>query len=310
MTGPRYVVTLVSRRHLLLLLALSAIWGSSFMFIKVGVRELTPATLIWLRVGIAALALAPLGLRDWTALRRAWLPLAVVGLLNSAVPFWLLSWGETKIDSGLAAIIQASAPIFTALLALGFVRDQRVSGLRLAGLVVGFVGVALLVGVQPRGDVLAALAVVGTALCYAASSLYAGRRLVGVSPMTGAFGTMAAATLVTLPAGAAQLPGHLPGWKVIGSVLALSLGGSAVAYLIYFRLIAGAGAARTILVTYLVPPVAVVYGVVFLGEPVKASALGGLALILGGVALGTGTVASRREPKLRAAAADPECDLG
>ncbi len=298
-----------------MLLALSAIWGSSFMFIKVGVRELSPATLIWLRVGLAAAALAPLAARFRTELRRAWRPLVVVGALNSAAPFWLLSWGETRIDSGLTAILQAAAPIFTAVLALLFVREERSVGLRLVGLLVGFVGVALLVGVQPRGNVLAALAVVGAGLCYAGGILLAGRLLGGVPPLAVAFGTMAAATLLTTPAGAAQLPGHLPGWKAIGSVAALGLGGSAVAYLLYFRIIAGAGASRAILVTYLVPPMAVLYGAVFLNEPVRASALGGLALILGGVALGTGSLTWRRAARasptvVSAVAPDPGGDLG
>jgi drug/metabolite transporter (DMT)-like permease len=285
-----------------MLLALAAIWGASFMFIKVGVRELEPATLIWGRVGLAALVLLPLAVRFRNELRRAWRRLFVVAVLNSVVPFWLLSWSEKRLDSGLAAIIQASAPIFTALLALRFVHEERSVGLRLAGLVLGFVGVALLVGVQPRGDVVAALAVVGTALCYAAASLYAGRRLAGVPPMAVAAGTMAAATLLAAPAGAAQLPDHVPGWKVIGSVAALGIGGSAVAYLLYFGIISGAGASRAILVTYLVPPMAVFYGAVFLGEAVRASALGGLALILGGVALGSGTVRLGRPSAARVAA--------
>jgi drug/metabolite transporter (DMT)-like permease len=286
-----------------MLLALSAIWGSSFMFIKVGVRELTPGTLIWGRVGLGALALAPVALprqavRD--TLRRRWRALIVSGLLNTAVPFWTLSWGETKIDSGLAAIIQAAAPIFAAVFAFFAFRDQRSTGLRLVGVLVGFVGVALLVGAQPSGNLLAALAVVFTAACYAAGILHTGGRLGNEAPLAVAFGNLLVATIVTTPLGAAQVPGHLPGWKVVGSVVALGVAGSAVAYLLYFAIAGGSGASRAVLVTYLVPPMAVFYGAVLLGEPVKASALGGLVLILGGVALGTGAVGWRRLALARA----------
>jgi len=280
-----------------MLVVLSAIWGASFMFIKVGVRELTPATLVWGRVGLGALALAPLALgsramRD--SLRRRWRDVTVVGLLNTAFPFWLLSWGETRLDSGLAAIIQASAPIFSVGFAAVFFHSERSTGLRLVGVLLGFVGVALLVGAQPSGDVLAALAVVLAAACYALGILYMGAHLAGEPPLAVAFGNVIVATLAATPFGAAELPGHVPGWKVIGSVVALGVLGTALAYVLYFAIAGGAGGSRAILVTYLVPPVAVLYGAVFLGEPIEASALGGLALILGGVALGSGTVGLRR----------------
>jgi drug/metabolite transporter (DMT)-like permease len=277
-----------------MLLSLSAIWGASFMFIKVGVRELEPITLVALRLSLGALSLAPVvlfvlgreGLRELGG--AAW-PLAVTGLLNSAIPIWSLSWAETRIDSGLAAVIQASAPLFTALLALRFSHSERVTGSRLLGLLVGFAGVMLLVGARPQGEVLAGLAVVGSALCYAVAALYAARRLAHLSPLVTSLGALTAASLATLPLGLAQLPSEVPGWKVVGSVLALGIGGTGVAYILYYALLAGAGASRSILVTYLVPALALGYGAVLLGEPVTAVALGGLALILAGVALGSGT---------------------
>ena len=287
----------MSRRHLLMLLVLSAIWGASFMFIKVGVRELTPATLVWGRVGLGALSLAPIALGSRAlraSLRRTWKDVTVVGLLNTAIPFWLLSWGETRLDSGLAAIIQASAPIFSVGFAAVFFRSERSTGLRLVGVLLGFVGVALLVGAQPSGDVLAALAVVLAAACYALGILYMGARLAGEPPLAVAFGNVLVATIAATPFGAIEAPGHMPGWKVIGSVVALGVLGTAFAYVLYFAIAGGAGGSKAILVTYLVPPVAVVYGALFLGEPIEASALGGLALILGGVALGSGTLALRR----------------
>lgn len=288
-----------------MLLALSALWGASFMFIKVGVRDFEPATLVWLRLTVAAATLAPIALLSagrsvFAEVRAEWRGLTVLGAANSVIPFWFLSWGETRIDSGLAAIIQASAPIFTALLAWRFSRSERVSGARLAGVLIGFAGVALLVGGQRGGAVLGALAVLVTAFCYAASALWGGRRLAHVRPLALALGTMATGSLVTLPFGLAQLPAELPSWKPAVSVLALGIGGSALAYLLYFAILVGVGASRAILVTYLVPAAALAYGVALLGEPMEATALGGLALVLAGVALGTGALRPTRRGSLRA----------
>ena len=210
-----------------------------------------------------------------------------MGLVNTALPFWLLSWGETRIDSGLASIIQASVPIFNALIALGFFHDERVTGARLAGVAVGFVGVAVLVGAQPHAKLLGALAVVGMALCYGAGGLLAKRHLSTASPKVVALGTSAVAAVLALPLGVAQAPAGFPGWEALGSVAILGVVGTAFAYLLFFTLIAGAGPAYASLVTYLVPPVALAYGAVFLGEHFAAAAFGGLALILVGVALGS-----------------------
>src|SRR5437016_7558842 len=194
-----------------MLLVLSAIWGASFMFIKIGVRELAPVTLVCVRLGIGALTLLPLaiarlgGRETVRQLRAAAGPLVLTGLVNSAIPIVSLSWAEKRIDSGLAAVIQASAPLFTALLALRFSRGEVVTGARLAGLLVGFGGVALLAGVQPRGNVLAALAATFSALCYAAAAIYSARALSNVSPLVTAIGTLTAASLALLPVAAAQL---------------------------------------------------------------------------------------------------------
>jgi len=286
-----------------MLVALAAIWGSSFMFIKVAVRELTPGEVVFGRVLVGALVLLPavpftVGWpRLRSELRRYALPFVVLGLFNASLPFWLLAWSEKRLDSGLAAVLQASTPLFTALIALGFSRGDRVTGGRLAGVVIGFLGVVLLVGAQPNGDVLSALAVLGCAVCYAGSAIYAGVRLRRASPIIISFGTLLVATLTMLPLGVTELPDHMPGWKVIGSVIALGALGLSVAYLLYFGLIAGAGASYAVLVTYLVPALALGYGALFLGESVTASAIGGLVLILAGVALGTGTLRlSRRAP--------------
>src|SRR6478672_3933084 len=209
----------MNRRYLPMLVLLALIWGSSFMFIKVAVRDLDPATLVLGRLGVAALTLAvvvPLALGaklTRSELLAHWPWLAVIGLLNTAVPFWLLSWGETRIDSGLASIIQASVPIFNALLAFGFFHNQRVTGRSLVGVAVGFVGVALLVGAQPQAKILGALAVVGMATCYAAGGLLARRYLSEVRPPVVAFGTTTIAAFVMMPAGVSLAPDHIPGWK-------------------------------------------------------------------------------------------------
>jgi drug/metabolite transporter (DMT)-like permease len=287
-----------------MLVALAAIWGASFLFIKVAVRELSPATLIVGRLGLAALTLAALtpaavGTRETIRqLRENWFWLTVLALVNTAIPFWLLSWGETRIDSGLASIIQASVPIFNALIAFVAFHEVRVMGAKLVGVAVGFVGVALLVGAQPQGKVLGALAVVGMAFCYGVGGLLTGRYLREARPIVVALASTSIATLVWLPVGALEAPHHTPGWKAIGSVVALGIPGTALAYLLFFALVSGAGAAYTSLVTYLIPPIALAYGAIFLGERFGAAALGGLALILAGVALGTGGVRLRRERRV------------
>ena len=285
----------VKHRNLAMLAALALIWGASFMFIKVADRELAPSTLILGRLGLAALTLAlvvpfTVGTREALSQIRAhahWL--VIVALINTAIPFWLLSWGETRIDSGLASIIQASVPIFNAVIAFGFFHEFRVTGIKLVGVGIGFIGVALLVGAQPEGKVLGALAVVGMALCYALGGLLVGRHLKPVTPVVVALATTAVSAVAVLPIGVSQAPSHAPGWETTLSVLALGVPGTAIAYLLFFGLIAGAGAAYASLVTYLIPPIALIYGAVFLGESITSIAVGGLLLVFLGVALGTGS---------------------
>ena len=294
----------MSRRYPALLAAVSLLWGASFLFIKVAVRELAPATLILGRLGLATIALAVVvpvlvGGRETVAEIRAnarWL--VVVGLVNVAIPFWLLSWGETRIASGLASIIQGSVPIFNALAAFVFFREVRVTGLRLIGVAIGFVGVALLVGAQPHGKVLGALAVCGMAVCYAVGQLLAGRHLVRTPPPVVALATTGVAALAAAPAGIIEAPHHMPGWKTIGSIVMLAVPLTALAFLLFYAIIAGAGAAYAALVTYLVPPIALAYGAIFLGERFGAPAFGALALILGCVVLGTGRLRLRRRRAL------------
>jgi drug/metabolite transporter (DMT)-like permease len=268
-----------------MLLALAALWGSSFLFIELALRDLAPSTLILLRMvsGAATLALyVALAKLDVASMRPYVWPLALLGLGNTAIPFFLIAWGQQYIDSGLASIFNASAPLFTALFALGYDRSQRVSGLRLAGILLGFAGVVVVGG----------LAVVGAAACYGLGGLYAGRRFGDLPPPLVAYGALLWSSLFVAPFGLAQAT--TPGPAAALSVVYLGVLATGVAYLLYFGLIAGAGASRAVLVTYLVPALALLYGALFLEEKITPLALAGLALVLAGVALGTGAVRLRR----------------
>ena len=280
----------MNRRDALLLLLLSSIWGASFLFIKVGVEVLEPSVVAFGRLLFGALFLVTLlpGRGGLAPLRGRLGPIVVLGSLNNAVPFWLLGFAETRLDSGLTAVIQAAAPIFTVLLASRIDVTQRVTGARLVGIAIGFGGVALLVGVQSGDDVVAALAVIGVALCYAFSVLYAGRTMRGAPPLQVSFGQLACASLLLAPVGLSQLPATAPAARVWLAVLALGVLGSGIAYLLYFAIIASAGASRAILVTYLVPAFALAYGALFLDEAITVTALVGLAFVLTGTALATG----------------------
>jgi drug/metabolite transporter (DMT)-like permease len=281
-----------------MLLALAALWGSSFLFIELALRDLAPSTLILLRMvsGAATLALyVALAKLDVASMRPYVWPLALLGLGNTAIPFFLIAWGQQYIDSGLASIFNASAPLFTALFALGYDRSQRVSGLRLAGILLGFAGVVLLVGFELAGGeraVVGGLAVVGAAACYGLGGLYAGRRFGDLPPPLVAYGALLWSSLFVAPFGLAQAT--TPGPAAALSVVYLGVLATGVAYLLYFGLIAGAGASRAVLVTYLVPALALLYGALFLEEKITPLALAGLALVLAGVALGTGAVRLRR----------------
>ena len=293
------------RSYLPQLLLLSAIWGSSYMFIKVGVRDFSPAAMVELRLLLAGAVLVSfLALRHGLrAVRPAIAPGAVVGVVGMAVPFLLISWGETHVDSGVAAVANSSVPIFVALLALRFAASERSSGLRLVGLAIGLGGVGVVAGVHPGGGwwaVAGALAVVLASLCYAASSLYIQRSLV-VGGLELATASVLAGATVMLPFALLRLPDSV-GWKPLASVVVLGVVGTGFAQLIVNRLIGEHGPAKSMLVNYLLPAFALFYGVTILGEPLTGAKLGGLALILAGVTLASGLVVWGR----RTAPAVPE----
>jgi drug/metabolite transporter (DMT)-like permease len=284
----------VSRSYLPPLLILSAIWGSSYMFIKVGLRDFPSAALVDLRLLLAAVVLVGVVLARGGAarLRPAAKPGALVGTVGMALPFLLITWGETHIDSGVAAVANSSVPIFVALLAIWFAPSERSRGVRVAGLAVGLLGVAVVVGVHPGGGwwgVVGTLAVVVASLAYAVSALFIQRRVVGVGgPELGAASVLWG-FVALLPFALVDLP-HQVGWKPLGAVVALGVVATAVATLIVNRLIALHGPARTMLVNYLLPGFALVYGVTLLSEPLTAAEVGGLGLILVGVTLAAGLV--------------------
>jgi len=260
------------------------------------VENLEPSVVVLGRLVIGVAVLLPLLPRrgGLAPLHGYLLPVVVLGVLNNALPFWLLGFAGTRLDSGLIGVIQAAAPIFTVLLALRIDPSERVTGARLIGVSIGFVGVALLVGVQRGGQVAGALAVIGTALCAALSVLFAGRTVRSVPPLQISVGQLGVGALLMAPFGLAQLPATPPPAETIFAVAALGTLCTGIAYVLYFVLIASAGASRAILVTYLVPAFALVYGTVFLDEPVTLAALIGLGLVLGGTALATGLGRARR----------------
>jgi drug/metabolite transporter (DMT)-like permease len=283
----------VSRSYLPPLLILSAIWGSSYMFIKVGLRDFSSAALVDVRLLLAAIVLVSVVVaRGGTArLRPAAKPGAVVGTIGMALPFLLITWGETHVDSGVAAVANSSVPIFVALLAIWFAPSERSGGVRVAGLAIGLAGVAVVVGIHPAGGwwaIVGTLAVVVASLFYAISSLFIQRRL-GVGGAELAATSVLWGFVVLLPFALADLPDHL-GWKPLGAVVALGVVATGVATLIVNRLIADHGPARPMLVNYVLPGFALVYGITLLGEPLTAAELGGLALILVGVTLAAGLV--------------------
>jgi drug/metabolite transporter (DMT)-like permease len=292
------------RGYVALLVALSAIWGSSYMFIKVGLRDFAPATLVDLRLLLAASVLIAFVAARGRArrLRHALAPGAVVGIVGMAAPFLLISWGETHIESGIAGVANASVPIFVALLALRFAPSERLHGVRLAGLAVGLTGVAVVSGVHPSGGVwaiLGTLAVVLSSFFYAVSSLFVQRRICVGGAELAAASTLCGAVVV-LPFALARIPDQV-GWKPLASVVVLGIVATGLATLLANALIGGHGPARAMLVNYLIPGFALLYGVAVLGEPLTLGEVVGLALILAGVTLASGVLAlARRSPATQA----------
>jgi drug/metabolite transporter (DMT)-like permease len=284
-------------RYWPMLFLLAAIWGASYLFIKVAVEDIEPAPMMATRalLGGALLAVylvaAMGGRRAVSQVREHWRPAAVLGVFNAAIPFWLVAWGEKHIDSSVAGIAQSTVPIFAFLLALRFLPHEHVGPTRVAGVALGFLGVAVLAGFDPRGGwwaVAGTLAVVLSSLSYASAGIYGQLRVQTVAGPVLATGSMLVGGLILLPFALIQLPSERPDAEAIASLLALTILGTTLGQLILFRMLRLYGSRKFSLVTYLMPGFAVFYGALLLDEPISAAATGGLALILTGVALASG----------------------
>ena len=289
-----------------LLVLLGMIWGGSFFFARIAVAHVPPATLVLLRVGIAAIALHVYiaGRFDiYTTLRARWREFLLLGLINNAVPHMLIFLGQTQIGAGLASILNATTPIFTVLIANQFTLDEKLTPEKIAGCLIGLVGTAVLIG--PRalapftGDsgppLWAVLLPVLAAVSYGFAATY-GKRFRGTAPPVIAAGQLTASTLLMLPVSfALDTPWQLalPPLTTILAVLALALVSTAYGYILFFRIMAAAGATNTSLVTLLVPPSAILAGMLFLGERLTALGVLGMVLVLFGLVVLDGRVFAR-----------------
>jgi drug/metabolite transporter (DMT)-like permease len=302
----------MDRRAWALLLTLGAIWGASYLFIKIGIRDLSPAMVAWARVLLAALVLVPLaaGKQGIPGLRRRLPMLTLVAATQVAGPFVLIAAGEQEISSSLAGILISSAPLFTALLAIPFDPEERSTGIRLVGVGLGLAGVVLLLGVDLSGsgsELLGGAALLLAGLGYAISALLAKRHFGDSEPLSIAASVMVVSAVLLAPFGLATLPSSAPGAGPLAAVTVLGILGTGIAFAFFYSLIREVGPARTYVVTYIAPGFAVFYGALFLDERISPSTIAGLALIVGGSWLAAGGLSVREEP---AAGASTELPLG
>ena len=280
-----------------LLLFLSLLWGGAFFFAGLSLKELTPHALAFFRLLVAALTLGAIALILRLPMPRGaafWGRLALLSLFSTAIPFTLLYWAQTHIASGLAAILNAMTPIFTILVAHFFTRDEKVDAQRLLGVFAGLGGVAVIVGPSALshqgGHLLAEAAVLAAGFCYAIASVY-GRRFSGHPPVTICFAQMVCGAVFLLPVmllSGAPLRVPVPSLAVIAAVLALGIFSTGLAFVMFFRILARAGATNAMLVTLLVPASAIFLGVMILGETIAPRQFAGLTLIALGLIINDG----------------------
>jgi drug/metabolite transporter (DMT)-like permease len=293
----------MNRSDWLILGILAAIWGGAFLFIGIAVKHVPPLTYVWLRLTIAAIAM-------WTYLKvrghslglpkQVWGAILLLALLNNALPFTLFGWGQTHIASGLASILNATTPIWGVVVAHFLTHDERMSPRKLAGVLLGFGGVATMIGPSLLSDIgtnaLAQLACVTASLSYALAAVWARRfRRIGVSPLSVTTGQLTAGAIVMLPLSMFVDQPWTRAFPPLGAwaaITALALFCTAFGYVLYFRLIDRAGATNALLVTLLVPPVAIVLGALFLSETLAPQDFAGLALIALGLAAIDGRLVS------------------
>ncbi len=309
---PSMICSQMNGRDWLVLLFLALIWGGAFFFIGVAVRHVQPLTYVWLRVTIGAAGL-------WVYLiikgerislpRQVWGSILLLAILNNALPFTLFGWSQTHIASGLASILNATTPIWGVVVAHFLTQDERMSPRKVAGVLLGFGGVAVMIGPSLLSNLgtsgLAELACVTAALSYALAAVWARRfRRLGISPISVTTGQLTAGAIMMLPMSMfidKPWTHGFPPLSALAAITALALLCTALGYVLYFRLIDRAGATNALLVTLLVPPVAILLGGLFLGESLAPQDFGGLALIALGLAAIDGRVltvlARRRLPQ-------------
>ena len=278
----------MTRRDWIRFSALSALWGASYLFIKVALEDdLAPAVIVFVRTALATLVLLPfaLGRGGLGAVRERPWPVVVLALVQVAAPFMLISIGEQDLSSSLTGILVATAPIFTFLLAIRLDQEERARGARLFGVFLGIAGVVVLLGVDAGGGTAAlvgGLLVILASLGYALGSFLLKRRLADVEPIGLVTATMGASALMTLPFAALAFPAHGPSLEAVASLAALGALGTGVAFVLFYGLLADVGPGRASLVAYVAPGFAVVYGVALLGEGFGVTSFAGLAMIVAG----------------------------
>jgi drug/metabolite transporter (DMT)-like permease len=270
---------------------LAALWGASYLFIKIALGDLSAGWIVFSRTALGAGVLLPIAARNgWLPLLRGRLgALLVMALLEIVGPFLLITFGETHIASSLAGILVSSAPIFTAILAVWVDHEERSHGWALVGVAAGIVGVVLLFGVDLSGSsgaLLGGTMVLVASLGYALGALWLKHRLGDLPPALAAGASLATSALLVLPLALATLPSHGPGLGTVAALLVLGMGGTGVAFLLFYTLIADVGPARASIVAYIAPGFAVVYGVTLRGERFGVGTALGLLLILTGSWLG------------------------
>ena len=289
----------MSLRNTIELLLLAALWGVSFVFMRVAGPEFGPFALVEVRVAIAALFLLPILLyrEGFGQVRQYWGRIAIIGAFNSGVPFILFTYSTLFITGGLSAILNGTAPLWSALIAWAWLSDRLSFG-QVLGLLIGFGGVYLLVWdnvtLSPSGAVLAILAATAGAFLYGIAANMTKRYATGISPLALSTGSMIAATVIVLPGAVMAWPDEPVSTLAWISVITMGVASTALAYILYFRLIANVGPTRAIAVTYLVPVFAMLFGAIFIAEQVTVMMIIACAVIFLGTALATGVLGSRR----------------
>jgi len=280
----------LSPRGWALFAAVSVLWGVPYLFIKLAVEDLSPGFVAWSRVALAALVLLPVAWRTGAlrGLPLRWL--TAFALFEITIPFPLIAFGEQRVSSSLAAILIATVPLVVAFLALRFDRAEQPSPTRFVGMLVGLSGVIALVGIDIGGrgaELVGAAAVLAAAFGYACGPLIAKRHLTAVDPLGPVAGALGIASIMLLPFAIGGFPTHEPSGEALMSVIVLGLVCTALAFLVFFRLIAEVGPSRASIITYVNPIVALALGVAILDERVTAGVVAGLLLILAGSWLST-----------------------